>query len=101
MPALDTKPHAGSEQKTTRPPLFKVLLVNDDFTPRAFVVRILKAEFRLTEDQAHRVMITAHTKGSCLVAVFTREIAETKAARAIDMARKEGYPLLFTTEPED
>ena len=63
-------------------------------------MRILKGEFRLSEDQARRVMITAHTKGSCVVAVFTREIAEDKAQRAIDMARKEGFPLLFTTEPE-
>ena len=87
--------------KTARPPLYKVMLVNDDFTPRDFVVRVLKAEFRMNEDQARRVMITAHTKGSCVVAVFTREIAEDKATRATDMAREEGYPLLFTTEPED
>jgi ATP-dependent Clp protease adaptor protein ClpS len=86
--------------RAARPPLYKVMLVNDDFTPREFVVRVLKAEFRMSEDQAHRVMITAHTKGVCVVAVFTREIAEDKATRATDMARQEGYPLLFTTEPE-
>jgi len=62
---------------------------------------VLKAEFRMSEDQARRVMITAHTKGSCVVAVFTQEVAETKATRATEMARKEGYPLLFTTEPEE
>lgn len=101
MPDLNVKPRAGSKTRTARPPLFKVILVNDDFTPREFVVRVLKAEFRLTEDQAHRVMVTAHTKGSCVVAVFTREVAETKANRATDMAKKEGYPLLFTTEPEE
>jgi ATP-dependent Clp protease adaptor protein ClpS len=100
MPDLDTKPRTRTAVKTARPPLYKVILVNDDFTPRDFVVRILKGEFRLSEDQARRVMITAHTKGSCVVAVFTREIAEDKAQRAIDMARKEGFPLLFTTEPE-
>jgi ATP-dependent Clp protease adaptor protein ClpS len=87
--------------KVARPPLYKVILVNDDFTPRDFVVRVLKGEFRLTEDQARRVMITAHTKGACVVAVFTREIAEDKATRATDMARDEGFPLLFTTEPEE
>jgi ATP-dependent Clp protease adaptor protein ClpS len=65
------------------------------------VVRVLKAEFRMSTDQAQRVMITAHTKGSCVVAVFTQEVAETKATRATEMARKEGYPLLFTTEPEE
>jgi ATP-dependent Clp protease adaptor protein ClpS len=96
-----TKPKTKTSTKTKRPPLHKVILVNDDFTPREFVVRVLKAEFRMSEDQAHRVMITAHTKGVCVVAVYTREIAETKATRATDMARGQGYPLLFTTEPEE
>jgi ATP-dependent Clp protease adaptor protein ClpS len=96
-----TKPRTRTVTQTKRPPLHKVILVNDDFTPREFVVRVLKAEFRMSEDQAHRVMITAHTKGVCVVAVYTREIAETKASRATDMARGQGYPLLFTTEPEE
>ena len=96
-----TRPKTKTETKPARPPLYKVILVNDDFTPREFVVRVLKAEFRMSEDQANRVMITAHTKGACVVAVFTREIAEAKATRAVEMARKEGFPLLFTTEPED
>jgi ATP-dependent Clp protease adaptor protein ClpS len=98
---LDLKPRLKTRTKVKRPPLFKVILLNDDYTPREFVVRVLKAEFRMSEDQAHRVMITAHTKGSCVVAVFTQEIAESKATRATEMARNEGYPLLFTTEPEE
>jgi|SRR5687767_7803327 len=98
---LDLKPRLKTQTKVKRPPLFKVILLNDDYTPREFVVRVLKAEFRMSEDQAHRVMITAHTKGSCVVAVFTQEIAESKATRATEMARKEGYPLLFATEPEE
>ena len=97
----DTKPKTRTRTKVARPPLHKVILVNDDFTPREFVVRVLKAEFRITGDQAHHIMITAHTKGSCVVAVFTREIAETKATRATEMARSEGFPLLFSTEPEE
>lgn len=97
----ETKPRVRTALKVARPPLHKVILVNDDFTPRDFVVRVLKAEFRVTEDQAHRIMITAHTKGSCVVAVFTQDVAETKATRATEMARNEGYPLLFTTEPEE
>ena len=101
MPDLDTKPRTRAKIETKRPPLYKVILVNDDFTPRDFVVRVLKAEFRMTEDQASRVMITAHTKGVCVVAVFTREVAEDKATRATEMARQEGFPLLFTTEPEE
>src|SRR6478736_6469486 len=99
-PSTKVKPKAKTTPKTARPPLYKVILLNDDFTPREFVVRVLEAEFRMSEDQAHRVMVTAHTKGSCVVAVFTREIAEDKATRATDMARQEGFPLLFTTEPE-
>ncbi|HLN09516.1 MAG TPA: ATP-dependent Clp protease adapter ClpS [Xanthobacteraceae bacterium] len=87
--------------KTERPRLHKVILINDDFTPREFVVTVLKAEFRMNEDQAYRVMITAHKRGTCVVAVFTRDVAETKATRATDAGRSKGYPLLFTTEPEE
>ena len=87
--------------KVARPPLHKVILINDDFTPREFVVRLLKAEFRVPEAQAQKIMLTAHQKGACVVAVFTREVAETKATRATDAAREKGYPLLFTTEPEE
>jgi ATP-dependent Clp protease adaptor protein ClpS len=101
MNESDTKTRVRTVPKVKRPPLYKVILVNDDFTPRDFVVRVLKAEFRMSEDQAHRVMITAHTKGSCVVAVFIKEVAETKATRATEMARAKGYPLLFTTEPEE
>lgn len=97
----DLKQRTQTRRKVARPPLYKVILVNDDFTPREFVVRVLKAEFRVTGDQAHTIMYTAHTKGSCVVAVFTREIAEEKADRATEMARSEGYPLLLTTEPEE
>jgi ATP-dependent Clp protease adaptor protein ClpS len=87
--------------KVERPKLYKVILVNDDYTPREFVVTVLKGEFRMTEDEAHKVMITAHRRGACVVAVFTRDVAETKATRATDAARAKGYPLLFTTEPEE
>jgi ATP-dependent Clp protease adaptor protein ClpS len=87
--------------KVERPKLYKVILVNDDYTPREFVVAVLKAEFRMTEDQAYKVMMTAHQRGVCVVAVFTRDVAETKATRATDAARAKGYPLLFTTEPEE
>jgi len=87
--------------KTERPRLHKVILVNDDYTPREFVVTVLKAEFRMNEDQAYRVMITAHRRGVCVVAVFTKDVAETKATRATDAGRAKGYPLLFTTEPEE
>lgn len=94
------KPKTKVRTKVEHPRLYKVILVNDDFTPRDFVVMILKGEFRMTEDQAYKVMITAHRRGVCVVAVFTRDVAETKATRATDAGRAKGYPLLFTTEPE-
>jgi ATP-dependent Clp protease adaptor protein ClpS len=89
------------ELKVARPRLYKVILINDDYTPREFVVMVLKAEFRMTEDQAYRVMMTAHKRGACVVAVFTRDVAETKATRATEAGRAKGYPLMFTTEPEE
>jgi ATP-dependent Clp protease adaptor protein ClpS len=101
MPDIVLKPRTKLKPKIERPKLFKVILVNDDFTPREFVVTVLKGEFRMSEDQARRVMITAHRRGVCVVAVFTRDVAETKATRATDAGRAKGYPLLFTTEPEE
>jgi ATP-dependent Clp protease adaptor protein ClpS len=96
-----TTPKTKIKTKVERPRLHKVILINDDYTPREFVVMVLKAEFRMTEDQAHKVMITAHRLGACVVAVFTKDVAETKATRATDAGRAKGYPLLFTTEPEE
>jgi ATP-dependent Clp protease adaptor protein ClpS len=55
----------------------------------------------MSEDQANRVMITAHRKGACVVAVFARDIAETKATRATEQGKQAGFPLMFTTEPEE
>ncbi len=101
MPETITFPRVQLELKVELPRLYKVMLVNDDFTPREFVVLVLKAEFRMDEGQASRVMMTAHQRGVCVVAVFTQEVAETKATIATDLARKKGYPLLFTTEPEE
>ena len=96
-----TKPKTKVKTKTERPRLHKVILVNDDYTPREFVVQVLKAEFRMNEDQAYRVMMTAHQRGVCVVAVFERDVAETKATRGTEAGRAKGYPLLFTTEPEE
>jgi ATP-dependent Clp protease adaptor protein ClpS len=101
MSNVVTKPRTKVRLKTERPKLHKVILINDDFTPREFVVIVLKAEFRMNEDQAYRVMMTAHRRGVCVVAVYAKDIAETKATRATDMGRSKGYPLMFTTEPEE
>ena len=94
-------PRTKTRPKTERPRLYKVVLVNDDYTPREFVVTVLKSVFRMSGDEANKVMITAHTRGACVVAVYTREVAENKATEATDAGRGQGYPLLFTTEPEE
>ena len=96
MPDTVVKPKTRTKTKVERPRLHKVILVNDDYTPREFVVTVLKGEFRMTDDQAYKVMLTAHQRGVCVVAVFTRDVAETKATRATDAGRAKGYPLLFT-----
>ena len=95
------KPRTRTKTQTQRPPLYKVILLNDDFTPREFVVQVLKAVFRMSEDQAYAVMLTAHKKGACVIAVFTRDVAETKAKEATELGKSQGYPLFFTTEPEE
>jgi ATP-dependent Clp protease adaptor protein ClpS len=95
------KPRTKTKQATQRPPLWKVILLNDDFTPREFVVQVLKAVFRLNESQAIRVMLTAHQKGACVIAVYTRDVAETKAKEATELGKAKGYPLYFTTEKEE
>jgi ATP-dependent Clp protease adaptor protein ClpS len=88
------------ETRIEKPRLYKVILLNDDFTPRDFVTAVLKAVFRMNESEALGVMMTAHRRGACVVAVFTKEIADEKAARATDMGRAAGFPLAFTTERE-
>ena len=95
------KPRIKVKPKTERPPLWKVILLNDDFTPREFVVAVLKAVFRMNADHAYRVMMTAHQKGACVIAVYTRDVAETKAKEATEMGIAKGYPLYFTTEKEE
>jgi len=95
------KPRTKAKPKTQRPPLWKVILLNDDYTPREFVVMVLKAVFRMNESHAYKVMMTAHQKGACVIAVYTRDVAETKAKEATEMGRAKGYPLYFTTEKEE
>ncbi|MBO0343801.1 ATP-dependent Clp protease adapter ClpS [Roseibium limicola] len=100
MSDINLKPRLKAKIKTDRPKLYRVVLLNDDFTPRDFVVSVLKLEFRLDSSQAEMVMVTAHQKGACMVSVYPRDVAETKADRAINSARRLGFPLHFTVEPE-
>ena len=92
--ATKTKP------KTKRPPLYKVLLLNDDFTPMEFVVLVLERFFGLNHAQAFEIMLTVHKKGLAVVGVFSYEIAETKVAQVMDLARQHQHPLQCTMERE-
>ena len=97
---VTTTPRTKVVTQTKRPPLHKVILLNDDYTPREFVVMVLKAVFRMNEDVAYTVMMTAHRKGACVIAVYARDVAETKAKEATELGKQKGYPLAFTIEPE-
>ncbi len=101
MAQTTVKPKTKVKPKTERPKLWKVILLNDDYTPREFVVQVLKAVFRMNESEAYRVMITAHQRGACVIAVFTKDVADTKAKEATELGKSNGYPLYFTTEPEE
>lgn len=100
-PTTVKKPATRTKPQVERPPLWKVILINDDFTPREFVVEVLKAVFRLNESQSYRVMMTAHQKGACVIAVYTRDVAETKAKDGTELGKANGFPLYFTTEKEE
>jgi len=103
MPDNNTtlKPKTIVTPKLERPKLYKVILVNDDYTPRAFVTMVLQAVFQMSEEAGNRVMLTAHQLGSAVVVVCAKDIAETKATEAIDLAKSADFPLMFTTEPEE
>src|SRR6516225_1647297 len=98
MTDITTKPRTKVRLKTERPRLHKVILLNDDYTPREFVVTVLKGEFRMSEDQAYRVMMTPHRRGVCVVAFYTRYVAETKATRGTEAGRRFFFNDTATTE---
>ncbi|MGK0296735.1 MAG: ATP-dependent Clp protease adaptor protein ClpS [Gammaproteobacteria bacterium] len=81
-----------------RPPLFKVILNNDDYTPMEFVVHVLENFFRLERDASTRIMLEVHTKGRGVCGIFTHEIAETKVEHVNDYSRENNHPLLCTME---
>jgi ATP-dependent Clp protease adaptor protein ClpS len=86
--------------KTKKPSLYKVLLLNDDFTPMEFVVDVLQKIFRLTTEDATGVMLNVHQKGVGICGVFTYEVAETKVTLVMDQAKKNSHPLQCTMEKE-
>ena len=92
--AVETRP------RTQRPPLYKVMLLNDDFTPMEFVVHVLERLFAMTHAQAIEIMLTVHRKGVAVVGVFSHEIAETKVMQVMELARRQQHPLQCTMEKE-
>lgn len=87
--------------KFKRPPLYKVLLHNDDYTTREFVVYVLQAIFDHDEQTAVTIMLHVHHRGVGVAGVYTREIAETKIRTVEALSEREGFPLLLTMEPDD
>ncbi len=86
--------------ETVRPRLFRVLLLNDDYTPMDFVVMVLRRYFKQDAAQAQAIMLSVHQKGQGVAGVYTREVAESKAAQVTAFARQEEYPLELSIEPE-
>src|SRR5205809_6759310 len=98
MSDIATKRRTKVRLKPERPRLHKVILLNDDYTPREFVETVLKGEFRMSEDQAYRVRMTAHRRGVSVVAVYTRDVGQTKATRRSAAGRRQAVPRVFNTE---
>ncbi len=96
----DTGVATKTRTRTQRPPLYKVLLLNDDYTPMEFVVHVLERFFGLNHSQSVEIMLTVHRKGVAVVGVFAHEIAETKVAQVMDFARQNQHPLQCTMEKE-
>ncbi|HEX7174134.1 MAG TPA: ATP-dependent Clp protease adaptor ClpS [Pyrinomonadaceae bacterium] len=99
-PEFDEAVEAESREKLEKPPLFKVLLHNDDFTTMEFVVHVLQTVFGHDEAAAVRIMLNVHTQRVGVAGVYTYEVAETKADAAARLARAHEYPLLCTVEEE-
>jgi ATP-dependent Clp protease adaptor protein ClpS len=93
-------PKTKAEKQTRRPPLYKVLLHNDDFTTQEFVDWVLMNVFNHDPESAHRIMLHVHMHGVGVAGIYPYEIAETKAQKTMELAREAEYPLLVTLEPE-
>jgi ATP-dependent Clp protease adaptor protein ClpS len=86
--------------KLKKPTLYRVILVNDDYTPMEFVVLVLQQFFRKGREEAVQIMLSVHTRGSGVCGVFTAEIAETKVRQVLSFSRDNKHPLQCTMEPE-
>jgi ATP-dependent Clp protease adaptor protein ClpS len=87
-----------SDPQLKKPPLYKVVLLNDDYTPMEFVVEVLETFFRMSREQATHVMLTVHTQGKGVCGIYTRDIAETKAGEVNRYSRESQHPLLCEIE---
>lgn len=96
----DTGVLTKAKPKTQKPSLYKVLLLNDDYTPMEFVVDVLQAFFNKTGEEAYRIMLHVHQKGVGVCGVYTFEVAETKVTQVMDFARENNHPLQCTMEKE-
>ncbi len=96
----DTAVVTKTKPKTAKPPMYKVLLLNDDYTPMEFVVHVLERFFAINHQSAIEIMMTVHKKGAAVVGVFSHDIAETKVTQVMDLARKHEHPLQCTMEKE-
>lgn len=102
MPLIDAEPELLEKRKakTALPSRYKVVMLNDDYTPMEFVIEVITTVFNKPAAIAASIMWKIHNTGSAIVGVYTKEIAEEKAHKAIDMARKNGHPLICVTEKE-
>ena len=94
----DTSVVVQTRSKTKRPPLYKVLLLNDDYTPMEFVVQVLETFFSMNKEKATQVMLHVHTRGVGVCGVFTKEIAETKVHQVNEYSRANQHPLMCAME---
>ncbi len=92
---------APAKPALKRPPLYKVVLLNDDYTPMEFVVDVLEQFFGLNRERATQIMLAVHTQGKGVCGIYPRDIAETKAAQVNQHARDNGHPLLCEVEPSE
>ncbi len=95
----DTQVITRPETKTKKPTPYKVLLLNDDYTPMEFVIWVLVQVFNKNDEDAYAIMMHVHTKGVGVCGVYTHEIAETKVSQVMDHAKENGHPLQCTMEP--
>lgn len=100
MPKQDSNIDTKTRPVTQKPPMYKVLLLNDDYTPMEFVVLILQSFFNKNLEEATEIMMHVHRKGVGLCGVYTREVAETKVGQVLAAARQAEHPLQCTMEKE-